>query len=212
MIAVTSGPIRPGRSAWAARGRAALVCLAFALSLAGCATTTRPQASGTLSGKFTLIATGETRIIFVPDKRDPLTFVTSDGRKIQPKRVYTDGGTIPPVFWLVPGLSPWEYAPAYVIHDWLFRQHHCRYDGYREVSFDDSARILDDVMNTLQERGLVPPHPEARVLVGRGARSPIARFVWKFGRCTRQDFGTARTASSGIATLRLDFSSRRAPF
>ncbi len=209
MSAISPGRIRAERPCSAGSGLAALACLALALSLAACTTTAGPHTAGTLSGKLTLRTAGEDRLVYEPDKHDPLTFVTTDGQRIRPQRIYTDGGTIPPAFWVVPGLFPWEYAPAYVVHDWLFRQHHCRYAGHSDVSFEDSARILDEVMDTLERRGLVSRNPRGRALIDHGARSGIARVVWKHGLCTRQEFGTAGQSSSGMRILKLDFSRRR---
>ena len=75
-------------------------------------------------------------------------------------------------WWLDPtrilgaaGLFTVGLRPAYIIHDWLFEQHHCRYSGWAEVSFEDSARILGEVIDTLMLKGDVPPNPEARSLI-----------------------------------------------
>jgi Protein of unknown function (DUF1353) len=80
--------------------------------------------------------------IYVPSQEDPLRFTTSDRRVIAPREMYTDGGSIPRLFWGVPGYSPWGYAPAYIIHDWLFEAHHCDVPEYQDISFDRSASIL----------------------------------------------------------------------
>ena len=36
---------------------------------------------------------------------------------IIPEDMYTDGGSVPRIFWNIPGLSPWGLGPAYIIHD-----------------------------------------------------------------------------------------------
>jgi hypothetical protein len=104
----------------------ALAGVVFALVLSGCATLTQPRPGGMLTGKLIVQWAGENQFIYLPDPDDPLTFVTSDQRRIVPQRMYTDGGSVPTVFWALPGFSPWGYGPAYIIHDWLFEQHHCR--------------------------------------------------------------------------------------
>jgi len=65
------------------------------------------------------------RFIFVPNSADPMQFLTASNRPIRPNIMYTDGGSVPRLFWNVPGYSPWGYAPAYIVHDWLFHAHHC---------------------------------------------------------------------------------------
>ena len=92
---------------------------------------------------------GDGIFLFVPDPRDPLIFHRPDpnshGAKIQPGLMYTDGGSIPKIAQVFNGLSPWGYAPAYMIHDWLFVGRHClvdgeaghRFDEIRDVNFQD---------------------------------------------------------------------------
>jgi hypothetical protein len=190
--------------------RRALAGAALALALSGCATLTQPGPGGTLTGKLIVQWAGENQFIYLPDPDDPLTFVTSDQRRIVPQRMYTDGGSVPPVFWALPGFSPWGYGPAYIVHDWLFEQHHCRYSGWTEVSFEDSARILGEVIDTLMRKGDVPPNPEARYLIKQGVRSGIARHLWDNGACkTPPAIASRRTAPSGPVLLRLDFSRQR---
>ena len=103
-------------------------------TLTACMTWTQPGPGGTLTGKLNVRWIGENRFVYEPDAQDPLTFVSTDTSKIIPARMLTDGGSIPPVFWGAPGLSPWGYGPAYIIHDWLFDQHHCKYAGWESVS------------------------------------------------------------------------------
>jgi hypothetical protein len=153
---------------------------------------------------------GENRFIYLPDARDPLTFVASDGTRIVPERMYTDGGSIPPVFWAVQGFSQWGYGPAYIIHDWLFEQHRCRYQGWEAISFEDSARILGEVIDTLMARGDVPPNPTARNMIEIGVRTGIARAAWdQPDACNPPASVRARRAvRAGPVIMRLDFSRR----
>ena len=78
---------------------------------------------------------GDGRFVFIPNPNDPLTFTRLDnmgtviGQPIRPEIMYTDGGSIPRLATVFKGLSPWGYAPAYMVHDWLFIAHHCNVDG-----------------------------------------------------------------------------------
>ena len=80
----------------------------------------QPAASPDLSGVLLIQRFDDKRFIYVVDPKNPLRFRGSDGREIRPGRMFTDGGSIPRLFWSVRGFSPWGYAPAYVMHDWLF--------------------------------------------------------------------------------------------
>ncbi|MBW2365302.1 MAG: hypothetical protein JRF25_09615, partial [Deltaproteobacteria bacterium] len=62
---------------------------------------------------------------YLPDGDTPFAFKRNNGEIITPEKMYTDGGSIPRAFWIMKGLSPWEYGPSYLIHDWEFDLHHC---------------------------------------------------------------------------------------
>ncbi len=47
-------------------------------------------------------------------------FRRSNGEIIRPRPIKTDGGSLPRALWSKNGLSPWTYAPGYLIHDWLY--------------------------------------------------------------------------------------------
>ena len=114
----------------------------------------------------------------MPVSDDPLIIVTSDKRTIRPERMYTDGGSIPRMLWGVPGFSPWGYAPAYIMHDWVFEAHHCGLDEYKSVTFDDSARYLGEAVKALMESGIAPKDEATALLIYEGVRTPLARSVW----------------------------------
>ncbi len=86
-------------------------------------------------------------------RADPLRFSGVPTRKapaqlIRPGLMYTDGGSIPKIAQVFKGLSPWGYAPAYMIYDWVFTARHCivdgetnaRFDQVHDVTFKDFAR------------------------------------------------------------------------
>lgn len=118
------------------------------------------------------------RFIYMPDAADPLRFSTSDGRLIQPLMMHTDGGSIPRLFWSFKGYSPWGFAPAFVVHDWLFEVHHCKPAAVQNMSFEDSARILAEGIKALMESGIAPRDQTTMWAIYEAVKSPIAKDVW----------------------------------
>ena len=118
------------------------------------------------------------RFIYVPNKDDPFRFKAGDGRLIVPATMYTDGGSIPRLFWNVPGYSPWGYAPAYIVHDWLFEAHRCKVPEYSNVTFDQSATTLAEGIKTLMESGVAPQDEQTLVTIYEAVRTPLARRIW----------------------------------
>lgn len=178
---------------WSSLGRMA----ALGLTLGGCATVdfwhTPP---GQFSGSVFVMWVGEGNesgdgnFLFVPDPSDPLIFHRQDphshGTKIQPGLMYTDGGSIPKIAQVFNGLSPWGYAPAYMIHDWLFVGRHClvdgeagtRFDEIRDVNFDDSATILAEAIQALVVSKQVKRNDIAGEAITGAVDSIIARNLW----------------------------------
>jgi len=78
----------------------------------------------------------------------------------------TDGGSLPRITWGIPGLNPWSYFPAYVIHDWLFTTH-LKAVGV-PCTFADANLILAEGLLTLS-------CPKERVVM-------IYEAVQRFGR------------------------------
>ena len=68
------------------------------------------QGTPSISGTLLIQWVDGKRFIYVPDPNDGLRFHGGDGRDIVPKRMYTDGGSIPRLFWSVKGFSPWAMA------------------------------------------------------------------------------------------------------
>ncbi len=143
-------------------------------------------------------SSGDGNFLFVPDPDDPLIFyrpnANSHGAVIQPGMMYTDGGSIPKIFQVFNGLSPWGYAPAYMIHDWLFVSRHCIVDGtpleraeqVRDVEFDDSAAILGEAIHTLVETKKVKRNDFAGETITGAVDSVVARNLWdETGACAK---------------------------
>lgn len=70
-----------------------------------------------------------------------------------PKGFITDFGSIPQVFWNIPGLSPFgHYRRAYAVHDKLFVAPVIRTaTGVRICSFSEANRILREAMCVLDD-------------------------------------------------------------
>src|SRR5262249_26875407 len=128
-----------------------------------------------MSGTLLIQWDGENRFIFVPDANDPLKFGTISNREIVPGRMYTDGGSIPRVFWGAKGFSPWGYGPAYVVHDWLFHQHRCKHDSPpNRYSLNESNQVLNEAIEYLMRTKKVPTNQQARSLI----KWAVDKFAW----------------------------------
>ncbi len=160
------------------KGQSALA-LSLALSIAGCAEIAYRQTDiGDFQGKLDVRWVEPDRFVYVPNETDPLRFKTASGQLITPRVMYTDGGSIPRLFWGIPGYSPWGYAPAYIVHDWLFEAHHCQYPDVAWVSFDDSARLLAEGVKTLMETEVAPRDETVFYSIYAAVRTPIAERLW----------------------------------
>jgi hypothetical protein len=132
----------------------------------------------TISGTLLIQWNDESRFIYVPDPDHRLKFVTRDKREIIPERMYTDGGSIPRVFWSVKGFSPWGYGPAYVLHDWLFHQHRCHFDNTpNKFSLGEANQVLDDAIEYLMVTKKVADNQIARRLIKWGVDN-FAKTAW----------------------------------
>ncbi len=67
----------------------------------------------------------------------------------------TDGGSIPSELRVLDATSPWAYAPAYLLHDWIFVAHKCKNGSADDnaMSFEDAALLMAEAMKTLMEKG-----------------------------------------------------------
>lgn len=138
---------------------------------------------------------GDGTFVYVPNPRDPLTFVrggSSDFREIRPEMMYTDGGSIPKAAQLFEGFSPWGYAPAYMIHDWLFVARHCNVDGEATqeeqkiagMEFQTSADIIAEAIKTLVRQERIKDNDVAPRVISSTVAGPISRGFWeKEGAC-----------------------------
>jgi len=126
----------------------------------------------------------------VPNPRDPLRFTRAEGqgsvRVLAPEMMYTDGGSTPRAAQLLNGLNPWGYAPAYMVHDWLFVARHCLTDGtptpsertVADMEFRESAEIIAEAIKTLVAAGRVREADVAPRVISGAVAGPISYRRW----------------------------------
>lgn len=167
----------------------------------------QPKATNPVSMKGVLLIqwSDETRFIYVSPNDNPLRFVTRTGREILPGRMYTDGGSIPRVFWSVKGFSPWGYGPGYVLHDWLYHQHRCGRDNPpNNFSFEEANQVLDDAIAFLMATKRVDANPRARSLI-KWAVDHFARAAWNEP-CDIEPQSELKGLAAPITVDRIEFS------
>lgn len=157
----------------------------LAILLSGCAGIhfDRTQA-GALKGKLLVEWINPDQFIFTPDKDSPLTFTRKSGQSFTPGKMYTDGGSIPRPLWAIRSYSPWGYAPAFIVHDWLFEVRHCKYQGHELLTVDDAALVMSEIMKTMMldpKRGSVDKL--TMYAMYEAVKSPIAVRQWNEGKC-----------------------------
>ncbi len=140
---------------------------------------------GAFVGKLTVEWVATNLLICRPDKHDPLVFTTSDARRIQPQLKYTDGGSVPRLFWSASDLGPWSlwsFAPGNIVHDWLFQQYHFQIGDWQSYDFPKSAQILAERIKTQMEQA-VNPEPTIVYAIYEAVRSPVAENLWNRSPC-----------------------------
>lgn len=175
-------------------------------AISGCATIHYARVKeGKLSGKLLVEWIDADVFSFTPDQSRPLIFTRHNDEKIQPGPMLTDGGSIPRPFWILRSYSPWGYAPAFIVHDWLFAIKHCGHQGNKDYSFDDTAMILSEVVKTLM---LDPKYDFEDKLsmyaIHEAVKSPIAREIWENGKCNPPP-GTGGRAPLALGKPRISY-------
>ena len=142
---------------------------------------------GSFTGKLVVEWINYDEFVFVPDVDDPLTFTRANGEQIIPGHMRTDGGSIPRPMWAFRNYSPWGFAPAYIIHDWIFSSHHCNPADKQLYSYNmkDAARIMTEAIKTLMEDPKYEKRSELAVYSMYVATvSPFALSAWNDGDCS----------------------------
>ncbi len=126
------------------------------------------------------------RPMFVFNGTD-FAYVTSNGRRIAPGKMDTDGGSIPKVLHAVGNFTPWNYGPAFIVHDWLFVAHKCNAAPDNDIDFEMSARIMAEALKTLMEVGFTnvdgqvqkfPKAEDTLYLMYLAVKTPFAKRLW----------------------------------
>lgn len=144
---------------------------------------------GEFAGRFSLQWIGPDLFQYTPDPDDPFRYLRNKGpgkraEVVQPGSMVTDGGSIPRIpriAQILPGLSPWEYGPAYLIHDWEFYRHDIDPD-FRK-SFKQVNLTLAEAIWTLMNAGYPGTKRPARNVqtvytIYSAVSSPIGRQIW----------------------------------
>ena len=123
--------------------------------------------------------------VFHQNPNKPFYFERLNKEKIIPQTMYTDGGSIPRVLWSFRGYSPWEYGPAFIIHDWLFVEHECKIADWQKYNFPQSAEIMSECLKTLMETQprIVEKNPTRLYRMYLAVRSFVAKRLWENGKC-----------------------------
>lgn len=160
-----------------------IIFLVFCLT--GCAFMHFEQTEvGSLSGKLKVQWLEPDKFLFLPDVNDPLTFKRYNGTMITPGAMYTDGGSIPRILWAIKSYSPWGYAPAFIVHDWLFEMKHCKLPGHENYDVAEAAQVMSEVIKTLMEK--TPEIDENKLVMysmHKAVTSRIAEQSWDDGAC-----------------------------
>lgn len=183
------------------------ITLLTLLAISGCASQPyHDTADGKFHGDIDVRWLANDRFLFIPNADKPFRFVRGNGNVIEPRAMETDGGSIPRLLWGVKGLSPWGYAPAYIVHDFLFVQNQCKTEGYEKYTFDESATIMAEGLKAIMEKDKdVRSYFVFNAIVG-GVRTPIAKRLWEQGKCKDSDYNfPSRGGDFGELVMTISF-------
>jgi hypothetical protein len=140
--------------------------------------------TGDLKGKLVVEWIDQDKFLFLPDAQNPLVFRRKNNEVIEPQRMFTDGGSIPAALRSIKSYSPWGYAPAFIVHDWLFVMHQCKVPGFENYDLEKAATIMSEVMKTIMENPKYGgPNKLVHLSMYEAVRSPAAQDYWDNGKC-----------------------------
>lgn len=111
------------------------------------------------------------------DPKNPMAFVSTTMGRVDPGNMATDDGSVPRLAWSIPGLDPWTWTPAFLIHDWLFTCHHTGSDG-GAVTFEQANRYLGEAIVTMMTADPKIQDWRVAVAIMAAVSSPLGRQVW----------------------------------
>jgi hypothetical protein len=139
---------------------------------------------GKLQGKLILEWIDQDKFRFISDSSKPLRFVRANSEVIQPGAMFTDGGSIPAPLRAIKSFSPWGYAPAFIIHDWLFVMKQCQLKGFEKWDHLKAAEVFSEVMKTIMENPKFGgPNKLVHYSMYEGVRTKVAKDYWDNGKC-----------------------------
>ncbi len=172
--------------------------IALTVALAACGPNIYDDASvGKFSGRIFLMwiddggPLGDGTFVFVPVPGHELNFDRTNPEAtvdmIIPEMMYTDGGSIPRLAQAFKGFSPWGYAPAYMVHDWLFIAKNCNTDGkpigkepeIAKMEFEESADVMAEAIRTLVYQKMVKPNDVSEHVIPGVVGGSISRGLWE---------------------------------
>lgn len=127
-------------------------------------------------GPPSLSLIGDRDYFYRPDPAAPFSFTRASGETVTPGEMHTDGGTIPRIVWSIPGLDPWKYIWAYLIHDWDYECRHA--DPSYPRSFEQVNDTLGEGIYTLMVAGAVPEDWRTAAVIHAAVSSFIGRDLW----------------------------------
>lgn len=158
----------------------------FAASVAGCGPSRHYDRvkTGELSGDLIVQWMKPDKFLFLPDESNPLTFRRFDDEVIVPPKMFTDGGSIPRPIRALKNYSPWGYAPAFIVHDYIFVMQDCQWPGYDQYTIEDAAMIMSEVMKTMMEDPSFDYGDKTAVyMMYHAVKSPLAQKAWDDHHC-----------------------------
>ncbi len=158
----------------------------LAIGLSGCsAQHYKETVAGKLKGELIVEWRKPNSFVYIPSQDNPLRFTRgTNGDVIEPKRMWTDGGSIPRQFWVFKNYSPWGYGPAFIVHDWLFHMQDCELPGYERYDLKTAAVIMSEIMKTLhQDPEFDYGDASSIYLMYKGVQTPLAIQAWEDRNC-----------------------------
>ncbi|MFN3576364.1 MAG: hypothetical protein ACK4TJ_05205 [Tabrizicola sp.] len=194
-----------------------ILVLILSLALAACATVNYATIDkGEFSGEVAVVwlrgtgSLGDGTFVYVPTPDRPLTFTRPEGetagKTITPPMMYTDGGSVPGLARAFRGFTPWNYGPAYIVHDWLFMARQCLnagrtdppYQALDDLTFQDSAEIIAESIKALEESGRVKAGDISAPGVTFAVTSPFSHALWRKAACREVTPEHARLALDAV--------------
>ena len=70
-----------------------------------------------------------------------------------------------------------------MVHDWLFKAHHCDHSSDNQYSFSDSANILAEALKAIMENDEQVKNYFVFNSVYAAVKTPLAQKRWEEGEC-----------------------------